>query len=249
MKLINKFKSPNFDKRTSKKILYIIIHYTALKTNEEAISYLCDFTKKVSSHYLVSQKGEIYNLVDDTKRAWHAGFAYWDGYNDLNSISIGIELDFSNHKNNNKYSNRMMHSLIYLLRKIKNKYKIKDKNILGHSDIAPYRKIDPGPKFPWNKLYKFNLVSKPKKLNNVLKNIVNKWFLKNKILSNKKKSLFIFGYLGYDTKNIGINNPLFKKLIFAYQTHFIQKNITGRIDTITINFLINHFINNLLNKK
>ena len=94
MKLIHKFKSPNFDKRASSKILFIIIHYTALKNYREAISYLSDPKNKVSSHYLISQTGAIFNLVSSKNRAWHAGISYWDGITDLNSTSIGIELDF-----------------------------------------------------------------------------------------------------------------------------------------------------------
>ena len=104
MKFINNFKSPNFDNRKLKKIYFIIIHYTALKNYEQAISYLCDPSKKVSSHFLISQNGDIYALVNEKKRAWHAGLSYWDGFTDINSLSIGIELDFSNNKNANAFS-------------------------------------------------------------------------------------------------------------------------------------------------
>ena len=101
MKLIHKFKSPNFNKRESKKIKYLIIHYTALKDCSESLNYLCKISKKVSSHYLISQQGDIYNLVSEKMRALHAGFSYWNTDTDINSASIGIELDYSpNHSNN-----------------------------------------------------------------------------------------------------------------------------------------------------
>ena len=119
MKLIKKFKSPNFNDRKTRKIIFIIIHYTALRDCKTAISYLCNFKKKVSSHYLISQSGKIYNLVDDKMRAWHAGQAYWSHHVDINSSSIGIELDYSNNKDNNQFTFNMLNSLKTLLDKLK----------------------------------------------------------------------------------------------------------------------------------
>ena len=161
MKLIHKFKSPNFNKRESKKIKYLIIHYTALKDCSESLKYLCNKSKKVSSHYLISQQGDIYNLVSEKMRAWHAGISYWKSETDINSASIGIELDYSPNHTNNTYKKKMIKSLINLIKMLKKKYNIHNNNILGHSDISPYRKLDPGPKFPWKKLAKFDLIYFP----------------------------------------------------------------------------------------
>ena len=94
MKLIHKFKSPNFDERTSNKINFIIIHYTAIKSITESIKYLCEKKNKVSAHYVISKKGSIYSLVSEKKRAWHAGQSYWNSIIDINSNSIGVELDY-----------------------------------------------------------------------------------------------------------------------------------------------------------
>ena len=121
MKLIHKYKSPNFNKRKSDNIIFIIIHYTAIKYCKDAISHLCDKKNKVSTHFVISQEGKIFNLVDESKRAWHAGLSFWDGYRDINSLSIGIELDFSNNKINNSFSKDMISSLIVLLKKLKKK--------------------------------------------------------------------------------------------------------------------------------
>ena len=159
MKLIETFKSPNFDERKGfYRICYIILHYTAIKTCKEAIKYICKKKNKVSAHFLVSKKGEIYHLVDIQKRAWHAGDSYWKGLTDLNSNSIGIEIDNSGHNiNNEKYSFLQIKSLIELIQKLSKEHKIIPNNVLGHSDIAPLRKIDPGEKFPWHELIKRNL--------------------------------------------------------------------------------------------
>ena len=161
MKLIHKFKSLNFDKRDNKKISYIILHYTALPSIDESINFLCKAENKVSCHYIISQNGKIYNLVDEKNRAWHAGQSKWLTERDLNSTSIGIELDFSPNHNNNKFSKLLISALIVLTQYLKKKYNVDKKNILGHSDIAPLRKIDPGEKFPWRILGRKNLVILP----------------------------------------------------------------------------------------
>ena len=121
MKLIHNFKSPNFNKRKHNKIELIIIHYTALENINESLSYLCDIKNKVSCHYLISQKGQIYNLVSEKNRAWHAGISYWNLENDINSNSIGIELDYSPNYQNNIFSKKLVSSLIILLKNLKKK--------------------------------------------------------------------------------------------------------------------------------
>tara|TARA_Y100000768_G_scaffold81555_1_gene58080 strand:- start:242 stop:991 length:750 start_codon:yes stop_codon:yes gene_type:complete len=248
MKLIKTYKSPNFNDRKSKKVLFIIIHYTALNNFNEAISYLCNKNKKVSSHYLISQSGDIYYLVDEKKRAWHAGLSFWDGHKDLNSLSVGIELDFSDKKKNKHYSKKMINSLINLIKYLKKKYNINKSNILGHSDIAPFRKIDPGRKFPWNRLINSQLTLNIKKNNSYIKLIIKKWFAKYNLIRNEDISIFILGFIGYDTNNVKRNKKDLHKLLKVYQSRFIKKNITGKIDNITTDCLLNHLINILLTK-
>ena len=165
MKLIHNFKSPNFDDRKSNNIEIIVIHYTALSSISNSLKYLCSKKNKVSSHYIISQEGKIYSLVSEKKRAWHAGQSYWRGNTDINSISIGIELDFSPSDINNKFTLKLNSALIFLLTKLLKKYRISNENILGHSDIAPYRKIDPGKYFPWQMLENKKLSYRPQLLN------------------------------------------------------------------------------------
>ena len=247
MKLIKNYQSPNFNKRKKGKLSYIILHYTALKNYEEALIYLCDKRKKVSSHFLINQNGNIYNLVNLNKRAWHAGTSYWEGNRDINSMSIGIELDFSSNKDNNSFSKKMIKSLIFILKKLKKKYKIKNQNILAHSDVAPLRKKDPGLKFPWKKLNKNNLAYYPNEKIKINIKLIIQWFNKNKLITRKKMCLFMLGVIGYNTTDIN-SNYSFGKLIKAYQMHYLQSNMSGKIDEITLKFMIKHFLNILLTK-
>ena len=239
MKLNKKFRSPNFDVRKSKRLIFIIIHYTAIESYKKAITHLCNPENKVSCHFLISQKGNIYNLVDENKRAWHAGEAYWKKYTDINSSSLGIELDYCENRKNNTFSKKMINSLIVLLKELCNKYNIKSNNVLGHSDIAPYRKIDPGPMFPWFKIngYNLNIDSNLDSKTNYLK----KKLQKNNIKSNKDIALFILSKIGYNTSKAKNEKKLFKKLILVYQSHYLQSNYNGRIDKKTLNCLIKHY--------
>ena len=145
-------------KRGKKFIKFIIIHYTGMKKEADAIKKLCDPRSKVSSHYLIKNNGEILNLVPDLFEAWHSGKSRWGKLELLNKYSIGIEISNPGHDHlYRKFKEDQIHSLFFLLRYLIKKYKINNKNILGHSDIAPLRKIDPGEKFPWKKLAKKKL--------------------------------------------------------------------------------------------
>ena len=154
--------SINFDlkKRDKKSIKFIIIHYTGMKNESDAIKRLCDAKSEVSSHYFIKNNGDLLNLVPDLYNAWHSGKSSWKKFKSLNRYSIGIEINNPGHEfKYKKYSLKQISSLIKLLKVLKKKYKIKKQNILGHSDISPNRKKDPGEKFPWNRLAKKNFVN------------------------------------------------------------------------------------------
>ena len=221
MKFITTYKSPNYDSRAKKsKIKFIIIHYTAMYSLKETLKYLCNPGSKVSSHFLVSKKGLIFKLINGKNRAWHAGSGYWNNITDLNSYSIGVELENSGHRLNfEKYNNVQIKSLIKLLKYIKSQYKIKKRNILGHSDIAPMRKIDPGEKFPWNILEKNKLVYLPK-----LKKINNYTNINNIKLRDYKIRL---KSVGYDIKVNNRKDNMFSKIIRSFQMHYQQDFVTG----------------------
>ena len=156
MKIIN-FYSPNFDKkkRSYKSIKFLVIHYTGMQSERESIKRLCNPKAKVSSHYLINKKGKIYRLVMDNRIAWHAGKSCWGKHKNLNNKSIGIEIVNKGHKfGYTNFKKKQLSNLIKICQNIIKKYKIKSQNIVGHSDIAPLRKLDPGEKFPWKKLAK-----------------------------------------------------------------------------------------------
>ena len=149
--------SPNFNqkKRSTKKIKFIIFHYTGMKKESDAISRLTNIQSEVGCHYLVKNNGEIITMVPDLYIAWHAGKSSWGNYNSLNKNSIGIEIVNPGHEfNYKKFSKKQVASILRLSNFLIKEYKIDIKNILGHSDIAPERKKDPGEKFPWKYISK-----------------------------------------------------------------------------------------------
>ena len=157
---IQTYYSPNFDLKKRKKtnIKFLIFHYTGMKYERNAIYKLTDIKSKVSSHYFIKKNGEILNLVPDLYIAWHAGISQWRNYISLNKNSIGIEISNAGHNFNYKnFTKKQINSVHKLSKYLLNKYKIKKKYILGHSDIAPERKKDPGEKFPWKYLSKKNI--------------------------------------------------------------------------------------------
>ena len=222
--------SPNFSlpKRVKNRIKFIIIHYTGMKKESVAITRLQDPKSKVSSHYLIKNNGEIINLVPDLYEAWHAGVSSWKHFTSLNKNSIGIEITNPGHQYGYRnFSSKQILSLKKLLYFLIKKYRIKKNCVLGHSDISPSRKKDPGEKFPWEMLAKKKLVfwhnlnkKKIKKFRheNLLTNIEEKVFLKN---------LHKIGY--NDVKGFKFRKNM-KCLTLAFQRRFRQSLVNGKID-------------------
>ena len=218
--------SPNFNpkKRTKKEIKFIIFHYTGMRREIDAINRLTNIQSEVSSHYLIKNDGNIVQLVPDLYIAWHAGKSSWKNYNSLNKNSIGIEISNPGHQFNSKeFSRSQINSLMKLSKFLIKKYNINPKNILGHSDISPDRKKDPGEKFPWKYLAK-NKVS----LWHNLKSEVLKNFRKQEIDNISKNyffdNLFKIGYQKIKTKN----KKVF--IVKAFQRRYRQELINGKID-------------------
>ena len=223
--------SPNFnlEKRDKKHVLFLIFHYTGMKNESAAINRLTNIQSEVSSHYLIKNNGEIITLVPDLYIAWHAGKSLWGKYKSLNKSSIGIEISNPGHQFNYKnFSKKQTSSLLKLSKYLIKKYNISQKKILGHSDIAPDRKKDPGEKFPWKYLSKnkvglwHTLPDKILKKNRKIKidKIGEKYFLNN---------LFKIGY----SKKIQNNLNKGEYLTFtvkAFQRRFRQELISGKID-------------------
>ncbi|MEO0344192.1 MAG: N-acetylmuramoyl-L-alanine amidase [Pseudomonadota bacterium] len=145
--VVNWHPSPNFgDRRENAMPSIIVIHYTAMQSAKAAIERLCDPVFEVSAHYVIARDGAITQLVNEDKRAWHAGTGEWGGITDVNSHSIGIELD---NDGVSPFSAPLMDALDWLLPQIVARWDITSANVIGHQDCAPGRKFDPGPKFDW----------------------------------------------------------------------------------------------------
>jgi len=144
--------SPNFDVRRAPPDM-IVLHYTGMASGEAALQRLCDPEAKVSAHYLVEEDGRVFSLVAEARRAWHAGVSFWKGTRDCNGASIGIEIVNPGHDFGYRpFPEVQIDAVIALLDDIRTRWTIPDGRILGHSDVAPDRKIDPGELFPWRRL-------------------------------------------------------------------------------------------------
>ncbi len=159
MKTITKRLSPNCnDRKDGKKPYLIIIHYTGTKTGEEAAKYYLNETVDeqagpISPHYMIDENGHVTQFVEENKRAWHAGQSVWKGETDINSVSIGIELvNEGEYADYPPFPENQINALVALCSEIMQNNAIPVENILGHSDVAPHRKKDPGPSFPWARL-------------------------------------------------------------------------------------------------
>tara|TARA_B100001059_G_scaffold233845_1_gene274860 strand:+ start:739 stop:1491 length:753 start_codon:yes stop_codon:yes gene_type:complete len=235
--------SPNFNlnKRLKKKIKFIIIHYTGMKTESSAIKRLQDSKYKVSSHFYIKNNGSILVLVPELYEAWHAGVSNWKSYKLVNKYSIGIEITNPGHQYGYKnFSSKQIFALKKLLKYLMKKYRISKKCILGHSDVSPNRKKDPGEKFPWKKLAKNGLclwhtldIKKIKKLRKIK---VTSKIEKNRFFLNLQK-------IGYNNVKGIKNNISNKYLTMAFQRRFRQSIIDGKIDKecllISKNLLLN----------
>jgi len=216
--------SPNFNikKRSRSKIKYLIYHYTGMKSENAAIKRLTNLNSKVSCHYLIKINGEIVRMVPDLYIAWHAGISSWKKDLFLNSNSIGIEISNPGHEYGYRnFNNKQILSILSLSKKLKKKYKIKKENILGHSDIAPLRKMDPGEKFPWKLLHKKKLCIWHK-----LDERICKKYRKIKLKNNQNfyNSIFKFGYYFSRKKSDKI------KIYKSFQRRFRPQLINSIVD-------------------
>ena len=223
--------SHNFDskKRKSKQIKFIIFHYTGMKKESDAVNRLLDIQSEVSCHYLIRNNGKVIKMVPDLYIAWHAGKSSWKNYKSLNQNSIGIEITNPGHEfGYKKFSKKQISSIIKLSKFLIKKYKISSKNILGHSDIAPQRKEDPGEKFPWEYLSKNKIgLWHTLKRHELTKN--------RKLKINKTEEGFFFNNLfkiGYEKKiqKGSSKDAYLKYVIKTFQRRFRQELINGVID-------------------
>jgi N-acetylmuramoyl-L-alanine amidase len=224
--------SPNFNERGGSGIIdMIVIHYTGMKSGAESLARLCDPQSEVSAHYFIDEAGEISRLVPEKQRAWHAGRGFWRGVSDINSRSVGIELQNPGHDwGYVDFPEAQIDALIALLQEIIDRNPIDLRGVIAHSDLAPRRKLDPGEKFPWEKLKAAELCVYPKKQKASAKAALPRKIdlaLRTEILRN----LAEIGYRidpqrGYWTENN-------RAALTAFQRRFRPRLVNGVADTET----------------
>ena len=229
-KQINKFKtslSPNFSSR-KKKIKYIIIHYTGMKSLSDTLELFVSSTSKVSCHWLISRRGVLYKIVEENKVAWHAGVSYWKGEKNLNSSSIGIELENKGHGRDYKpFTNSQLLALEKLIKRIKIEYNLNSVDVIGHADVAPLRKSDPGELFDWERLAKKKLVFWPKIQNQKTNmNLLQIGEKSKRVLAVKRK----LRKIGYKCSRNNTYDLSLKLVVEAFQRRFLPDRINGIID-------------------
>ena len=237
---IKHLKSPNYIHCNKRRNIHsVIIHYTGMRSLQSAVERLLSKKYEVSSHYLISRTGKIIQLVKDNNIAWHAGISNWFKFKNLNKNSIGIELENKGHQYGYQaFPSKQIVQLIKILKILKRKFKIKNVNITGHSDVAPNRKIDPGEKFPWKKLYKNDLAI----WHSLDEQFIKNFRLKKLININKKNMLRMIKKLGYT--RVLTADSLDKDFIKAFQRRYRQDLINGIFDQecyLILNNLQNSF--------
>ncbi len=211
--------SPNHDARAARVAIdMLVVHYTGMRTCAEALARLCDPVAKVGAHYLIDEDGATYALVPEDRRAWHAGVASWRGESDVNGRSLGVELVNPGHEFGYRpFPDAQMKALIVLARDLVSRHPIEPRNVVGHSDVAPARKQDPGELFDWSRLSLAGLGLWPDR-------VVSESAPES---ISEPEVLAMLQTYGYDTAE-----P--KAAILAFQRHFRAARVDGVADPDTV---------------
>jgi len=221
--------SPNYDDREGQKIDMLVLHYTGMRNADDARDKLCSANseKKVSAHYLIDEDGTVYHMVPEEKRAWHAGVSFWRGNTNINQRSVGIEIVNPGHEFGYRpFPKPQMESVAELCQAIILRHNISARNVVGHSDVAPERKDDPGELFDWKFLAESGVGLWPEKLADSRLHIAEK-----RLQTANYQLLTDFGY---STTNL-------PKTITAFQRHFRPKLLNGLWDeecSLILNYLL-----------
>jgi N-acetylmuramoyl-L-alanine amidase len=231
MKLDTRFSSPKYDERTLP-ISMLVLHYTGMENGRVAVGRLCDPEAKVSAHYVVHEEGHVQQLVEEEARAWHAGVGNWRGIDNINSASIGIEIvngghNFPTEDGLPPYPDAQINAVIALCHEIIERHAIKPWNIIGHSDIAPDRKEDPGEHFPWSGLAAagIGLWAEPPESSD--KRVLFEPGERDRGISIIQQGL---AQIGYEIAVTGHFDDTTHSVMKAFQRHWRQDDISGLID-------------------
>lgn len=224
--------SPNHgERREGRRPDMLVLHYTGMKSSADALARLCDPTSEVSAHYLVREDGHILQLVPEARRAWHAGAGAWAGDEDINSCSIGIEIVHPGHEGGlPPYPPRQIEAVAALSGDIVGRWKIRPERVLGHSDIAPDRKEDPGEIFPWSVLHAAGIghwvAPVPVSEGRV--------FREGDQGPSVEALQAMLALYGYPIRLGGVFDAATAAVVTAFQRHFRQERVDGRADLSTI---------------
>ena len=224
--------SPNFEPRRGAGVpSMLLLHYTGVESAAKAIDWLCRAESKVSAHYVLDEAGLLTQLVREDKRAWHAGLAVWAGETDINSLSIGIEVQNAGHElGYPNFPEPQLGALEALCRDIISRHCIRPERVLAHSDVAPTRKIDPGEKFPWARLAAAGIGHwvAPAPVNWADAGIARD--AAGPLVAAVQSGLAEYGY-GIEVT--GGFDPRTEFVVRAFQRHFRPERVDGRIDQST----------------
>ncbi len=224
--------SPNInERRGGKSISSLVLHYTGMSSAKKAVDWLCNPESQVSCHYLVDDHGAIVQMVDEENRAWHAGVSSWHGEEDINSVSIGIEIHNTGHgQGYPDFGPAQMAAVAALSKDIITRHKIEPRNVVAHSDVAPGRKVDPGEKFDWAYLKAFGVghFVEPKKLSGG--SFLQMGDSGDPVMA-LQAMLKLYGY-GIDVN--GAFDQRTKIVVEAFQRHFRQAKVDGIADQSTV---------------
>ena len=225
--------SPNHgERRSDSKPDMILLHYTGMANAEEAVAKLCTQGTEVSAHYVVMEDGYVIQCVAEARRAWHAGAAMWEGESDINSRSIGIEIANPGHdRGYPDFPRRQIAAVTALCRSIFTRHRIPAWRVLGHSDVAPTRKQDPGEKFPWRLLFDsgIGLWVNPAPITEG-----GTVFVLGESDTAIRETQELLGRYGYDIVVSGSYDLATRDVIAAFQRHFRPARVDGVADASTI---------------
>lgn len=234
----DRVESPNFNARRHA-LDMLVLHYTGMESGEAALQRMCDPAAEVSAHYMVWEDGRITQLVEEDKRAWHAGVASWQGQQDLNSRSIGIEIVNGGHDFRAPdgglppYPRPQIHAVLDLVHDILGRHAIPATRILGHSDIAPLRKQDPGEHFPWERLARAGISLWPD-FDGTTKEVIGKGLERGASGSSVWRLQTMLSEIGYGFDVTDIYGETCENVVTAFQRRWLPEQVTGQADLTTL---------------
>ena len=236
IKLNTDWSSPNFGSRHDTPVSILVLHYTAMADAQATLELFSKTESQVSAHYFITKEGIIHQLVDENDRAWHAGVSHWAGVADVNSSSIGIELDNVGLNEAGEfvaYDERLLASLFPLVADICGRHAIKPQNVVGHSDVAPERKQDPGNMFPWQRLAEQGHALWPSH--------VDKHATQSLVVDDQGDGVrdvqAKLAHIGYGINADGAYAALTEDCVKAFQRRFRQNQTDGKADPETIDLI------------